>query len=126
MNPYLATAARVAVLTPHLLSQAVRFTYWHAAKHLNGDVLHDERVPTMSRTEAARTAMEMVMVTRTSGKDPNSYQSGMEAIFEDLDDPQSLIDVSLSLASMVSVVAEEEDLSRFSQFILRHEMEETL
>lgn len=119
------TSARLALLGSHLLTSAAKYTVWHATKHLRGDDVHDGPVPTMSRSEAGRVAMEMVMVTRNSRQDPNSYQSMMEAIFNDLDSPESLIDVSLALASMVSVVAKDDDLTQFSAFILRHEMEES-
>ena len=76
--------------------------------------------------EAGRVALEMVMVMRGSRERPQQYHPMMHQIFEGLEGPQQVVDVALSLTGMVAVLAKDEDLTRFGEFILRHEVEDEL
>lgn len=73
--------------------------------------------------EAGRVAMEMVMVSRNSRRDPGAYLPGMKRVVDEIEHPQHMTDVALSLASMVTVLAKDEDMARFGTYILHHESE---
>lgn len=90
-----------------------------------GDEAPDGFTP-MPQHEAGRVALEMVMVMRGSREDPGQFHPMMRQIFADLDGPQQVVDVALSLTGMVAVLAKEDDLTRFGEFILRHEVEDSL
>lgn len=78
----------------------------------------------LSRHESARVALEMVMVMRQSRENPGTFQPMMQAIMEDLECTEQIVDVAMSLTGMVAVLAKDEDMTRFGEFILRHESQE--
>jgi hypothetical protein len=78
----------------------------------------------LTRHEAGRIGLEMVMVMRQSRENPGTFQPMMQAIMDDLDCTEQIVDVAMSLAGMVAVLAKDEDMTRFGEFILRHEVQE--
>lgn len=119
MNPLASLRA-----IPGALMDAVAVAWSHIAEA--GDDEPDTFNTPLPPHEAGRVALEMVMVMRSSRENPGQYQPMMRQIFADLDGPQQVIDVALSLTGMVAVLAREEDLTRFGEFILKHEVEDAL
>jgi hypothetical protein len=104
---------------PELARDAVGFTKWNIAHGTEED---NDFVMPMAQHEAARVAMEMVMVLRTNKGNSAAFNAGMDAATEQIDSPQHAFDVALSLAGMVAVLADDDDLQRLGTYILKHEV----
>jgi len=119
---------RTIAIIPDVVREAVQFSAWNYGRlmaELSGENELDDddegEGNPLPLHEAGRIALEFVMVGRMNKDRPKEFQAMMEGVIPEVDSPQHAIDVIMSLSGMVNVLAEDEDLARFGQFILAHE-----
>ena len=116
---------RIARFLPSLAHDAyeyIQFCYESYLAQSDDDEEESEESTPMSPHAAGRIALEVTMIGRSTQGKPAEFQSMIGTIVPQIDSPQRAMDVILSLAGMVNVLADDDDLERFGKFILAHEV----
>lgn len=134
--PSVSTVTRSIAIIPELVRDTLGFARWDYGQLLSVLNLRDhhehgvdddedfvpepEDIPLLMHI-SGRIALELVMITRATRENHDKFHRMMNDVMPAIDSPQHAMDVVLSLAGMVAVLADEDDLSRFGETILQAE-----
>lgn len=113
---------------PSLLRETFKFMQWSIGQHLSQvpeDYDEDDEfvefAEPLTMNEAGRIALEFIMVGRLTQHKPEEFREMMSEVVDGVDNPQHAIDVIMTLAGMVNVLADDDDLQHFGEHILHNE-----
>lgn len=120
-------AISVARILVTVAQETIAFASWDyheiMGRQFGDDTLEldTDEIEPLSAQEAGRLALEFVMTGRVTKGDARQFQQMMGKVVEEIDSPQHAVDVIMSLAGMVNVLAEDDDLAHFGEHILASE-----